>query len=151
MIARFAWLSVLLGACGHHFEMEHPNDFVEIDEGYSSYDERAASAHGVVLGAREVENDPEGNLQFWVDAIKNRLRMNGGYALVEELDVTAATGERGKQLRFGRDQNGIPFVYWLTVFVTDDYIHLVEAGGREEQFREAEERVVAAINAFEID
>lgn len=151
---RFAILSVVLlfvAGCGHHFEMNAPDDFVVLEEDASSFDMRATSADGVVIAVRELDNDPPGTLKFWVDAIRNRMRMNGGYALIEEKDVTAASGQRGKQLRFGRDQNGVAFRYWLTIFVGDSRIHLVEAGGREEIFTPAEARVERAISGIRLD
>jgi hypothetical protein len=144
-------LFVLAGGCGHHFELTVPDDFVVLDDDNSSYAMRATSAHGIVMAVRELDNDPKGNLAFWVDAIRNKVRMNGGYALVEERDVTAGSGQSGKQLRFGRDQNGVAFRYWVTVFVGDSRIHVVEVGGREEIFTEAEPRIERAIAGLQID
>jgi hypothetical protein len=127
-----------------------PDDFVDLDEERDDYEMRATTAHGVVLATREVENDPEGNLDFWVDAIRNRLRRAGGYALLEEKEVTAGSGQRGKQLRFGRDERGQTFHYWITVFVTDSHVLVIEAGGRKELFEEAAERVERAIAGVQI-
>lgn len=147
----FFALSLTLTGCGHHFEIEEPDDFVELEDDRAGYAFRATSAHGVVLAVREVDNESEGNLEFWVDAIKNRMRMNGGYELLEEKDVTAKSGQRGKQLRFGRDQHGVTFRYWLTIFVSKDRVHLIEAGGREELFDEAAPRVERAIANVRVD
>jgi hypothetical protein len=136
--------------CGTNFTMTAPDGFVELEEEYSQYDTRFTSADGVVISVREIEHDPQGDLDFWVEAIQNRIRMNGGYALLDTKDVRAATGQSGKQLRFGRDQNGTPFKYWITIFVTESHIHLVEAGGRTEHFDAAEARVERAITSLEI-
>ncbi len=76
--------------------------------------------------------------------------MNGGYALLDTKDVRAASGQSGKQLRFGRDQNGTPFKYWITIFVTESHLHIVEAGGRTEHFDAAEGRVERAITSLTI-
>jgi len=144
-------LPLALSACGSSVTMQAPDDFVVLDDDYGPYDLRATSAHGVVLAAREVPNDPQGSLDFWVDAIKNRLRTMGGYALIDEADVTAGSGQPGKRLRFGRDEGGQTHQYWLAVFVTDDSIYLVEAGGRQELFEEAEERIAQAIASAQLD
>ncbi len=145
-----ALLLLVTSGCGANFAMTAPDGFVELEEDYSLYDARFTSADGVVISVRELEHEPHGDMDFWVEAIQNRMRMNGGYALLDTKDVHAATGQSGKQLRFGRDQNGTPFKYWITIFVTDDHIHIVEAGGRTEQFDAAEARVERAIAGFEI-
>ncbi|MEM9190803.1 MAG: serine/threonine protein kinase [Myxococcota bacterium] len=139
-----------LGACGSNFSVEPPRNFVHLEDESSQYDFRASTADGVVFAVREVENERGGTLEFWATAIKNRLRLNGGYALVDEREVRVGSGHTGLQLRFGRDQRGTAFRYWLSVFVTEDHVHLVEVGGREEVFQDAEESVAAAIAAIEI-
>jgi len=143
-------LTALWAGCGSSFAMSAPEGFVELDEEYSNYDARFTSADGVVISVRSIEHDPKGDLDFWVEAIQSRIRMNGGYALLETEDVRAASGQSGKQLRFGRDQNGTPFKYWVTIFVTDAHIHIVEAGGRTEQFDAAQGRVENAIASLSI-
>jgi hypothetical protein len=149
---RAALLMLLpLAGCGSSFAMTAPDGFVELDDEYSVYDARFTTADGVVISVRALDHDPTGDLDFWVAAIEGRMRINGGYALLETEDVRAASGHAGKQLRFGRDQNGTPFKYWLTIFVTDSYIHIVEAGGRTEQFDAAEARVERAIASLEIN
>lgn len=138
---------VLVG-CGSHFDLTTPRDFVVLDQDEQArrgYALRATTADGVVIAVREIENTRHGTKEFWVDAIRNRLRRAGGYALLEEQEVTASSGERGHQMRFGRDDNGHPYAYWLTVFVTDDRITLIEAGGRRETFEEQSTAVQDAI------
>jgi hypothetical protein len=144
-------LAPLVGGCGAHFDLQTPDDFVELEDEHSGYAMRVTTANGIVIAVREIDNDPEGNVAFWVEAIKNRLRMNGGYALVEEREVTAASGQKGTQLRFGRDQNGTPFTYWLTLFAGEDHLHIVEAGGRQELFEPAEERIAQTVASITID
>ena len=155
MSIRAMVIAIVLGACagcaGRHFELETPDDFVELDEraqGRRGYALRATSADGIVIGVREIENDREGSRDFWVQAIRNRLRRAGGYALLEESEVRAASGETGHQMRFGRDEGAHPYAYWVTVFVRDDRITLVEAGGRREPFEaqaDAIQRTIAGV------
>lgn len=138
----------VLGGCGHHFELAAPDDFVALQEDEQArrgYAMRATSADGVVIAVREIANDRHGSREFWVQAIRNRLRRAGGYALLEESDVRAATGETGYQMRFGRDESGRPYAYWLTVFVDDERITLVEAGGRRDTFDEQTASIESAI------
>lgn len=145
-----ALLGALLPACGGtHFEVETPSAFVALDD-EQVYDYRATNAHGVVVSVRELPNEPVGDVSFWTDAIRNRLRMNGGYALLDERDVQAASGETGRQMRYGRDQNGHPYLYWVTLFVGPERLHLVEAGGPREEFEAVESAVEASLASLAI-
>jgi hypothetical protein len=141
----------LAGGCGHHFELQAPDDFVELaqgDEARRGYALRATTADGVVIAVREIDNERHGTRDFWVAAIRNRLRREGGYALLEEREVRAASGDAGRQLRLGRDESGRPYAYWVTVFVRRDRITVVEAGGRRDTFdaqSAALERTIAGL------
>jgi hypothetical protein len=148
---------VLLGllgtaGCGHHFELRAPERFVELEPGMQErmgFAYRATTANGAVIGVREIDNDRHASAEFWVEAIRNRVRRAGGYALVSESDVRSADGTAGHQLRFGRDEGRHPYDYWITVFVTHDRLFLIEAGGRRDHFeteRESIERAITAIH-----
>lgn len=144
-------LALGAAACGNSFDVRRTGGLTEFDEPGGEYDYRATTADVVVVGVREIDNDPEGTLDFWAQAVRNRVRDLGGYELVRELDVRAASGERGKQLQFAREQEGRPYVYWVTLFVTDDTIYLIEAGGGREAWQRDEPRVRQALSGFRID
>lgn len=144
-----ALLVTLTGCSG--FALRPPEHFVELEEPeWSGFALRAVNADGVVLGVREVDNDPHGTLTFWTDAIRNRLRTVRGYALVEERSVKAATGQTGHQLLLGRDEGSQTYDYWVTVFVTERRVLVVEAGGRREEFDRVQHAVRRAIDGLEI-
>jgi hypothetical protein len=111
-----------------------PKGFVELDEN-TNYDQRATTPDGLVLGGREIENDPEGDLAFWAHAIETQVRLRGGYALLEKRAVQTKDGHGGTELRFGHDEGNQPHVYVVAVYVTpgnfwcDGTIYLFEAGG----------------------
>lgn len=143
----------LAGCAGRHFDLDTPDDFVELEEGAQQrrgYALRATSADGVVLAVREIDDDREGSREFWVQAIRNRLRRAGGYALLEEEDVRAASGDTGHQMRFGRDESARPYAYWVTVFVRDHRITIVEAGGRRETFDAQAEEIRRTITGIRL-
>ena len=144
-------LVFVLGACGAAHPLTVPDDFVVLEDDYADYDLRATNAHGAVMSVRAIDNDVEGNLSFWVDAVKNKLRTQGGYALLDEGEIRAASGQAGHQLRFGRDQNGQAYQYWVSLFVTPDTIWLVEAGGRGEVWEQAAPKVERSIATLTID
>ncbi|MBI2897263.1 MAG: serine/threonine protein kinase [Deltaproteobacteria bacterium] len=145
-----ALLSLFAG-CGRPFDVRTPRRFVELEEEHSGYDYRATSADGVVLGVRAIDIDPdkgEADVAFWAEAVGQRMRRIGGYALLEQVDVRGAGGRAGKQLRFGRDEGERPYRYWVTLFVDDDYLVLIEAGGAQEQFTRAERDVDRLIQSL---
>src|SRR5262245_30113819 len=117
---RWFTLSVLLiasaaaTACGPSFTATKPTGFVEIAD---DYDFRATSAEGVVMSVREIDNQDEGEMDFWLTAIKDKMRERGGYALIKEVKVKSNDGIAGVQLRFGHDeQANRPHLYYLTIF-----------------------------------
>lgn len=143
-------VALSLSACGT-FEIQTPPRFLELEDESSNYDYRATTADGVVLSVTEHEVDQErgSTVQFWVEAIEARLRLNGGYALTEKKDVTTKAGLKGTQLRFGRDEAQRPYRYWVTVFVAGDSVYVIEAGGEETVFTASADSVDKAIASFE--
>lgn len=127
-------LLLLATACGSAFTAATPPGFVEVDDHHydDRYDYRATSADGLVLAVRSVDNEEGGTLEFWTRAVENQLRTQGGYALLEQVDVKTRAGQTGKQLRFGLDQETTPHLYYLTLFVTEDRVYIHEAGGSKE-------------------
>lgn len=136
-------------ACGPSFELATPPGFVEIDQSWDHYDYRATTAKGLVIAAREIDHDPKGDAAFWLEAIRDRMRTRGGYALLDEVGVTSADGVKGTQLRFGHDEDGNkPHLYYLTVFVTDDAIVLLEAGGTKQLVTDNQAQIDRAVSTF---
>jgi len=142
--------TLLSAACGPTFQATAPAGFVELeDEPYDDYDFRATSADGLVIAVRQIEHEPAGESSFWVTAIKNRMRERGGYAFLEEVAVQSADGVAGTQLRFGHDEaSGKPHLYYLSVFVTPDFIYLMEAGGTKDLMTANEAKVQQAVASF---
>lgn len=135
--------------CGNHFAITAPTNFATLREAdRNGYQMRATTADGVVVGVREIENDTHASQTFWATAIRNRLERAGGYALVSESEVRTTHGETGLQLRFGRDENNQTYDYWLTLFVTNDRIFIIEAGGRRTRFEAERANVEASIASF---
>ena len=153
----FYALSVALGlicvsACGPSFVVQTPAGFVELNDEWDGYDYRATTADGLVIAAREIEHKPKGDAAFWLKAIKNSMRDRGGYALLETLQVQSADGVPGTQLRFGHDEEGNkPHLYYLTLYVTDDVIVLLEAGGSKKMVTENAAQIATAVRSFSVN
>jgi len=132
--------------CGHGFTLKTPDGFVELDD-QEEYAYRATTAQGVVMSVRVEPNRPKGNLSFWSDAIDLKLR-NIGYTAVEAREVKTKSGATGKQLRYTRTIYERPHIFWLTIFVTNADVFVLETGGDAREFEKAKDSVNAAIEAF---
>ena len=133
-------------ACGHTPAI--PPGFVELEEDYSQYDSRATTADGVVLATREIDNSEGGTAEFWTQAVENQMRRKGGYALLDKQPVKTNEGITGIQLRFGLDQEQEPHVYYVTLLITEDTIHLLEAGGTKAQMERYAKQIEWSVRNF---
>lgn len=151
-IAALLTLSSVLFACGQSFTINTPRGFIVLEEERASqYEFRSTSADGIVIAVRDIENEQEGTLEFWAEAVTSKLRDSRGYAMLEESDISAG-GVQGKQIRFGRDESGHSYRYWVTVFVRSEganaRIWVIEAGGRQEVFERRQEEIERTIASF---
>jgi hypothetical protein len=127
-----AALVLALSACGRPYVVQTPPGFVEFEDRYEGDEYRAATADGVVLGVRAYDNEPTGALEFWVRAIQNRLRDQGGYALLGTQRIVDRAGLQGQLMKYGHDEEKTPHVYWVAVYVDGDRVWVLEAGGTKE-------------------
>ncbi len=143
-----ALAAALLSSACSTFQAATPPGFVELEES-APYDYRATTADGVVLAVRSIEHEPKGELGFWVTAVERQVREQKGYALLETRDVKNAQGLAGKQLRFGHDEGKQPHLYYVTLFVTDARLYLLEAGGKKELMTRRTDQLDWAVQHFE--
>jgi hypothetical protein len=137
-----------LAGCGRPFVAATPPGFVDLGDRYGSHEYRATTADGVVIGVRAYDNDPKGELAFWSRAVERKMRELAGYALLEKKDVATASGLKGVEMRFGHDEGKDPYVYHLALFVTDNRVFLVEAGGPKSEVTKQEAQITWAIRNF---
>lgn len=96
---------------------------------------RATSAEGVVLAVRAEKNEPQGNLDFWADALDRTLRRAGYVAEGNPGSVRSGNGLSGRVHKYTRDQGGRAQRFWIAVFVTEGRVWVVEAGGDAQRFK----------------
>ncbi len=137
------------GCGGHSFSVGTPAGFVVLDDQEPSYDYRATTADGVVIGIREIKHEPKGDDAFWVQAVKNQMRAMAGYALLDTTTVATKGGLRGTQMKFGHDEKGEPLQYTVTVFVTEKKIYVVEFGGTKAQLDRLDAQMKWVIESFQ--
>jgi hypothetical protein len=125
-----------------------PPGFVDLSDSYSNDEYRSTTADGMVLGVRAFKNKPKGELPFWTKVVENRMRDTSGYALLETKDVKDRAGNVGKQLRFGHDESAVPHLYYVTIFVNDDHVYVLEAGGTKDLVTKHEPQIAWSIENF---
>lgn len=119
-------------ACGRRIDAKAAPGFVELKDD-PSYHFRAVAPEGVAVAARVVHLDEPMDVAFWERAVGLRMRELEGYALLETKNVTARDGVAGRELVFGHDEQGKPYVYRVRLFTHDTQLLVVEAGGAKEQ------------------
>jgi len=151
MTARFRILATaaLLAAlaavgCGKPFDVKTAPGFVPLENqttATTQYEYRATSPEGVVMAIRVVDDEKRGDLAFWTQALTLQLRDVSGYALLDTKDVASRDGTKGKLLKFGHDEADRPYSYWVTIYLAQGRLFLVEAGGAKEPFERAKTNV----------
>ena len=121
---------LLAAGCSRPFVPATPGSFTELNDQYG-FDYRAVSADGVVLGVKAHKNDPKVDLTFAEKAFEQQMQASG-YAMLEKREVKTVGGLAGRQFRMGHDEANNPHLYYVTIFVTDDYVYMLEAGGTRE-------------------
>ena len=111
----------------------------------NGYRFRATTPDGVVVAVKHLDREADGALEFWSEAVSSQLREGHGYALLGDEDIAVASGETGHLMRFGRDLEGHTYRFTVVVFVFEDHLVLVEAGGREVPYGVLESDIEASI------
>jgi hypothetical protein len=102
---------------------------VELEDQSPPYEYRAIAPEGVVFAIRVVDTHDRGDLDFWTRATLLRMRQLNGYALLGTGDVKSHDGMPGRELRFGHDENGKPYLYSVRLYVAHGRLFIVETGG----------------------
>ncbi len=137
-IGILATLGILAFAsgCGRPFDVKTANGFVELENQAPEYDYRATTPDGVVMSIRAIDNTgssgQRGDIAFWERAVTLEMRDVQGYAFFDAKDVSSADGTKGRELRFGHDEDGKPYEYFVTIYLAQSRIYVIEAGGKKD-------------------
>lgn len=143
-LAALALAALLLAACGATHHIEAPPSF----RAYAEVDDlRLITADGVRVAAREVDNEPAADLDFWVDAMKRHLDKRG-YALSSEDRFTTEGGQKGCTLDFVLPYGAEDWVMSETIFVYGEAVVLVEAAGPFARFQAIAPAYKRALRSF---
>ena len=125
-------LAVASAGCAKSFDVKTAPGFVEVKEDGSAYDYRAVAPDGVAVAVRSVKVDDKTDLAFWESAVMLRMREMDGYAKVSATDVKSADGVAGREIVFGHDEAGKPYLYRVRFFIRKTKLVMAEAGGSAE-------------------
>ena len=139
--------SSLAFACGPSSHLMAPDGFAHVG---GEYDDRVASANGVVIGTRVVANDPKANLDFWAQALDLRLRARGYEPTEQPQDVKSATGLEGRSLHYVFFDGTYKNRYFVDVYTRGKRILLVEAAGTVSDFDAATPQVIATMRSVRL-
>ena len=140
-------LSMLTTGCAS-FAIRTPSGFGQLRDQRPRYEYRAVTAYGVALAVRVVRNSEHGNLDFWSEVVDRHLQHGGNYHASGSTDIHTATGFAGRRLSYTYGDAQTGQTYWVTVFVTDRKVYLVEAGGGTDAFTRARDGVERAVSSF---
>lgn len=150
LVFPFAVAAMLaVSACGRPFDIKTPPGFVAL-ENQPQHAYRATTPEGVVVGVRVVDDEDRGDLGFWTQALVLQLRDVSGYALLESADTKSADGTPGRLMKFGHDEDGKPYAYWVAVYLAQGRLFVVEAGGAKDAFERDRPRVEWAMHGIEV-
>lgn len=141
-----------LAACGRPFRVNTPPGFVELDgqSNTTGYAYRSTSPEGVVVAVRVMEDEDRADLGFWTKSIILQMRDVSGYALVKTTDVVSLDGTPGKRLELAHDEDGKPYVYWVTVFVAQGKLFVAEAGAPKDLFERSQASVEWTMKSLKV-
>ncbi len=149
MFRKVAWVlascfALSTAACGPASRLSAPDGFAHVE---GEYDDRVASANGVVIATRAVKNDPKANLDFWTQAIDLRLRTHGYEPSEQPQEIKSDTGIPGRSLHYVFFDGTRKNRYFVDVYATDRRILLVEAAGDVSDFDANLPKVVATMRS----
>jgi len=149
-VSKQFWTGVMLVAlvavsCGPSYTITPPRAFKRFEK---TYDFRFVTADGVMLKGREVENYPEADLSFWVDAYK-RHQAEIGYVLKSETCFKTRRSVDGCTLTFVVPYGSEDWAFSETLYVVEDTIYLLEVAGPYDRYAKVEKDLQTAFETFD--
>jgi hypothetical protein len=149
MNSKTALACVALASTFGCVHIEAPPRFLVVTDDWGDW--RAVTPEDSRLWVRVFDDDDDGDLAFWQDALKDDFMNNRGYVLVSEGD-TQASGAKGREFVVETTVNGRTVRELLALFVTDGLlshqVHVVEYVAEKETFEKELPAVRAAISTY---
>jgi hypothetical protein len=125
--------------------MDSPKSFRKFED---SRQFKLITADGVMLKAREVDNYPKGDLEFWTDAMDKHLGERG-YLLKSKTCFKTNLKKSACTLSYALPYGTEDWSFSETIFVVNDTIVLIEAAGPFLRYAKVEGEITAALKTFE--
>lgn len=133
-----------LGACAAPSLLrEAPAGFLSVDDRPASY--KATTANGAKFWIREFDDENDGELAFWAEALAHDFTENRGYELVSREPTHTASGVAGEAQHYRVRHDGVEHTYLICVFKQPGKIRVVEFVAERERFEANVASVFAAI------
>lgn len=98
-------------------------------------DFRAASHDNVLYRVRRVKHKPKANIDFWAEAVMNRMKDAGYLPYGKEKKLQAQKiGKNGRILKLSAPYGNDDFAYWVAFQVEGGKIKIIEAAGELGRF-----------------
>ncbi len=123
--------------------MEMPSGFAKYQHTGTSF--LATSPDGVSLRIRSVKNQPRGTLEV-ISATAELQFKSTGYTLLQTAPLQSSTGWKGRYYITSVQTMAGDYRYLVAFFLDGEEIHLIEAGGRKEEFMPYEKELVAKLS-----
>lgn len=140
-------LVVLASSC---VTMETPKSFLVIDRGGGEL--KATTPEDDRLWVRTFDDEDEGDLSFWREALKNDLVKNRGYTLLSEATITDGTGAQGAEMIVEATVDGRAYKELVALFVHEgvlgNTIRVVEFVAEKDRFDTQVADVRAAVQTL---
>ncbi len=137
-------LALLSSGC---LSIDLPEDFLRIHRSPSQI--KLMAADESKLWVRDFDDDDQGDLQFWSQALREDFVENRGYTLIEEGTVKDPGDREGREWLFETTTHGQPYRYLVTLFVFEGWfsntIRVSEFVARKAAFDRYLEDVRAAV------
>lgn len=136
-------------ACGETVRMSTPSGFAEMHK-QDHYAYRATTASGVVVAVRNEKNEPEGDLEFWSEAVDTSVTSRG-YTRILEKQVESPKHRKGWRGVYEFGDGAAALRYAVTVYVTRDRVLVVEEAGPKAVVVKLDDALANAAKTVEID
>lgn len=144
-------LALCAGACS--LPMELPKDFLVLDRFDEDEDFRAVTGDDARVWIRQFEDDNEGSLDFWAEAVEYDFVQQRGYELLGKGDVKNRSDVGGKWFECAANVHGERYGYLVAVWVKPKLlkrgciVKVVEFTARQEVFGKRVEAVRAGLRS----
>ncbi|MGL1887840.1 MAG: hypothetical protein OCD76_15095 [Reichenbachiella sp.] len=139
--------SVLLIGCTS-FKAKAPKNFAEYDMPWYKTTFKAISPEGLLYSAYSVDNSPYADIEFWAEAMTNRMK-NAGYLIVKE-DSIMVHNHKGTLLEMATPVGIKDYTYIVAIVPYNDEILIVESAGEINTLQKSRENIIEAIQGIEL-